>query len=66
MAFERMKGVKGLVYVPENTACRKKHPCEDCFSCQMCSDLRCELCLKGKAREEPEEEAGGAAKGSRT
>lgn len=46
MAFERMKGVAGLVFVPENTGKAKKHPCKDCYACQMCSDNRCLLCLK--------------------
>ena len=48
MAFIRMKGVEGLVYVPEDDAGLKKHPCEDCYFCQWCSDNRCDLCLKGK------------------
>ncbi|MBN2297149.1 MAG: hypothetical protein JXM72_01070 [Deltaproteobacteria bacterium] len=61
MAFERMKGVKGLVYVPENTECKKKHPCEDCFSCRMCSDIRCELCIEGKSEEKLQNKAGGHA-----
>ncbi|HOO39413.1 MAG TPA: hypothetical protein PLV78_13925 [Deltaproteobacteria bacterium] len=46
MAFVRMKGVKGLVYVPEENSGLKKHPCKDCYACQMCSDSRCMLCLK--------------------
>lgn len=50
MGFIRMEGVQGLVYVPEPDGKAKKHPCEDCFSCQMCSDNRCDLCLKAKAR----------------
>jgi hypothetical protein len=49
MAFVRMKGVEGLVYVPEDTGGSKKHPCDDCYYCQWCSDNRCELCLKTKA-----------------
>ncbi len=46
MKFERMPGIEGLVYVPqEQPTDRKKHPCRDCFQCQMCSDNRCALCL---------------------
>ncbi|TLD39912.1 MAG: hypothetical protein JETT_3823 [Candidatus Jettenia ecosi] len=31
----------------------KKYPCDDCFSCQFCSDERCSMCLcsKHKARQ---------------
>jgi hypothetical protein len=48
MGFIRMKGVEGLVYVPEDTGGAKKHPCRDCFCCQWCSDNRCGLCLQAK------------------
>jgi hypothetical protein len=48
MAFIRLKGVEGLVYVPEDDGVLKKHPCVDCYSCQWCSDNRCDLCLKAK------------------
>lgn len=48
MAFIRMKGVEGLVYVPEDDGSPKKHPCKDCYFCQWCSDNRCDLCLKSK------------------
>ncbi len=51
MAFIRMKGIEGLVYVPEDTGAAKKHPCADCYHCQWCSDNRCELCLQGKSKE---------------
>jgi hypothetical protein len=49
MAFIRMKGVEGLVYVPQDDGGLKKHPCEDCYFCQWCSDNRCDLCLKAKS-----------------
>jgi hypothetical protein len=49
MAFKRMNGVEGLVYVPEDDGVLKKHPCVDCYSCQWCSDNRCDLCLKAKS-----------------
>jgi hypothetical protein len=50
MAFERMKGVEGLVYVPEDDGRLKKQPCKDCYHCQWCSDTRCDLCLNTKSR----------------
>jgi hypothetical protein len=47
MPFVRIDGFEGLVFVPEDDGrCCKKHDCRDCFSCQMCSDERCALCLK--------------------
>jgi hypothetical protein len=50
MGFIWMKGIEGLVYVPEDTGSAKKHPCRDCFRCQWCSDNRCELCLRAQVR----------------
>lgn len=45
MAFVRVPGLPGKVYVPEPCpADSKKHPCPDCFGCQRCSDDRCALC----------------------
>ncbi len=45
MPFIRIAGVTGKVYSPEPCdKSWKKHDCEDCFSCQMCSDDRCRLC----------------------
>ncbi len=45
MPFVRLPGVEGKVYVPEaDSKGRKKHPCKDCHSCQMCSDDRCAVC----------------------
>ncbi|HQP32449.1 MAG TPA: hypothetical protein PLB81_14075 [Deltaproteobacteria bacterium] len=59
MPFIRIENIKGMVYVPEDTGGLKKHPCPDCYACQMCSDARCELCLKRKpdekAKPKPEE-----------
>jgi hypothetical protein len=49
MGFVRMKGVEGLVYVPDEDSGPKKHPCPDCHFCQWCSDNRCELCLESTA-----------------
>ena len=37
----------GKLYLPEvQKNSEKKHPCSDCYSCQHCSDERCDLCLK--------------------
>ena len=45
MPFETIPGLKGKVYVPETQAqIPKKHPCWDCYCCQMCSDDRCNVC----------------------
>ena len=45
MPFVTIRAVTGKVYVPEKIPgiCRK-HPCPDCFSCQYCSDDRCNVC----------------------
>lgn len=49
MPFVKMPGLKGKVYVPEDqSVAMKKHPCKGCFSCQMCTDTRCSVCLQGK------------------
>lgn len=48
MGFIRVQGIQGLVYTPEETHGLKKHDCPDCYACQMCSDIRCELCLKAQ------------------
>jgi len=46
MAFIEIPGLKGKVYVPdEKSGHIKKHDCKDCYSCQMCSNDRCQLCL---------------------
>jgi hypothetical protein len=49
MAYKRIRGIKGLVYEPEPNQQDSKHNCKDCFFCQWCSDVKCELCLKEKA-----------------
>jgi len=45
MSFRKLPDNRGLIYVPECGNCKKKHPCKDCFSCQWCSDDRCNRCL---------------------
>jgi hypothetical protein len=52
MTFIKVPGLEGKVYVPEtNLEIHKKHPCKDCFSCQMCTDNRCILCREQKHKE---------------
>lgn len=50
MPFVDLPEGTGKVYVPEKKrGGEQKHPCPDCFSCQMCSDDRCQRCLgRGK------------------
>jgi len=45
MAFITIPNIIGKIFVPETLAeTIKKRKCHDCFSCQMCSESRCELC----------------------
>jgi len=55
MGWIELSGGIGKVYVPEpRPGAPKKHDCKDCFSCQMCSDSRCNLCRTNKACPEKE------------
>ena len=46
MPFIEIEGLPGKVYIPEKLPDnQKKNKCPDCFSCQMCNDSRCQLCL---------------------
>ena len=45
MPFVSRSGLNGKIYVPEQLSGQKKHNCQNCFSCQVCSDDRCRLCL---------------------
>ncbi|HHE74267.1 MAG: hypothetical protein DRH90_09380 [Deltaproteobacteria bacterium] len=46
MPFVTLPDIKGKIYVPEQNALSlKKHSCGNCFSCRMCSDDRCRICL---------------------
>jgi hypothetical protein len=46
MPFVDLPDGTGKVYVPEKKqGGGQKHPCPDCFSCQLCSDERCLRCL---------------------
>ncbi len=50
MPFEKVPGLPGKVYVPAyDPDAPKKHKCPDCYSCQMCSDDRCHVCLNGQS-----------------
>lgn len=64
MAFVRMKGIDGLVFVPEDTGAAKKHPCADCYRCQWCSDNRCALCLRNTSTVEDPQGSGIIRMGS--
>jgi hypothetical protein len=46
MPFIEISGFPGKVYVPEpQPDTQKKNKCPDCFSCQRCADIRCQICL---------------------
>jgi hypothetical protein len=51
MPFVHVKGMKGLLFVPDGEKQERKHNCPDCVMCQWCSDSRCAVCLKRKACE---------------
>ncbi len=58
MPFIKKDGVIGKVYVPEKKPeAVRKHNCKDCFSCQMCSDDRCQLCCGNKSCDEKNNDA---------
>ncbi len=45
MPYVKIPGLVGKVYVPETPrGSPKKHPCKDCFHCQMCGESRCHVC----------------------
>ncbi len=48
MAWKRIPGLPGKVYIPEYIGQDKKHPCPDCFECQHCSQERCQVCRSEK------------------
>ena len=46
MPFVAVPGLKGKVYVAQKQGGEiKKHPCKDCYGCQLCSEGRCQVCL---------------------
>jgi len=57
MPFITLPDINGKIYVPEQDALSiKKHSCGSCFSCQVCSDDRCGLCLSKGAGEKSDAE----------
>jgi hypothetical protein len=51
MAFIRVEGLSGKVFVPDESPEPKKHPCPDCYDCQHCGDDRCRMC-RGESAED--------------
>jgi hypothetical protein len=54
MAFKKLPDNLGMIYVPECSTGKKKHPCPDCFSCQWCGNERCRVCRGKKLKEKGE------------
>lgn len=50
MGFIKITGFKGKIFMPDEKPAVRKHNCKDCFECQMCSDERCEVCLKSHCK----------------
>ncbi len=47
MGFYELPDGTGKIFIPEKAPeAKQKHPCPDCFSCQMCSDDRCDQCRR--------------------
>lgn len=45
MPFIDASGIKGKLYVPDEKPGRvSKHDCEDCTSCMLCNDDKCNMC----------------------
>lgn len=50
MPFITIPGLTGKIYVPaEGAATPRKRHCPDCFSCQRCSEDRCQVCACQKS-----------------
>lgn len=67
MAWKKIPGLTGKVYVPGSpSGAPKKHPCADCFSCQLCSDERCSVCrnCKGECRDREAEDIESKVQGT--
>lgn len=45
MAWQRIPGLEGRVFVPEHRAEGRKNQCRDCYACQGCGDERCAVCI---------------------
>jgi hypothetical protein len=71
MQFKKLPDNRGMIYVPTGGGRKKKHPCPDCFSCQLCGSERCRACRKkpaagvknGKIQPEGAENGCGISKG---
>jgi hypothetical protein len=48
MPFIDLPDGRGKLYVPRPPHGPRKHPCPDCFACQLCSDDRCAACRPAK------------------
>lgn len=60
MAFIKLKGVVGKVYVPDKEVqTERKHNCPECFACQLCADSRCHVCLQEGFQEAPSKRRAG-------
>lgn len=45
MPWTSTAGLAGKVYLPDDVGqAPKKHACKDCFSCQWCDEIRCQVC----------------------
>lgn len=45
MPWITVSHLNGKVYIPEKSRSNQaKHCCPDCFTCQQCSDERCNAC----------------------
>lgn len=52
MPFIRIPGLEGRVYQPDGAGTgMRKHPCPDCYCCQMCGDERCDACRAARSEE---------------
>jgi len=58
MPFIEIHGFNGKIFIPEKTVKIRKHNCMDCYECQMCSDERCEACLKSHCKMQKKEDDG--------
>jgi hypothetical protein len=56
MAFIRIEGLCGKVFIPDVSSETKKHPCSDCFECARCGDDRCRICRDGSGPDEDKEQ----------
>ncbi|GAB6906937.1 conserved hypothetical protein [Desulfosarcina cetonica] len=53
MAWTRIPGLPGKLYVPDAGPSKKKHACRTCYACQWCDETRCEVCRANAGQESP-------------